>query len=521
LLVSTRLAVVMSMLVGRGGASFVSNPGVGDERLGALVPVATDPSAASSDALSSAAAKSPSAVFTTLAGVSDPFDPGPTRDPIPRDPTWGEGSAKSYWIPALDIVGFQILLSVFNRNFGEEGTYDSDFSSIQDNLHSGWVIDRDPFAVNQFLHPYQGSIYHGFARSAGLNYWEALGYDFAGSTLWEVAGETDPPSLNDEITTTFGGSFLGEALFRMSNLLLEGGGESPGLGRSLGAGLISPSAGFNRLAFGDRFDTVYASHDPATFWSASAGLRHNARVTDVGSLSDVQEDEAVAIFTMDYGLPGKTGYAYDRPFDYFHFEATATSSTDATPENIMSRGLLVGSDYAAGDSYDGVWGLYGSYDYFAPELFSVSSTAVGLGTTGQWRISDDVTLQGTLMSGVGWTAVGAIADAEEDRNYRYGWSPQALIALRALFGTRVLFDITGRDYYVDGSGSIGSTGGENILRVQATLTVRVYEHHAVGLQFVASQRNSSFSDVPDTLQEVGALSLIYTYLGETGFGAVR
>jgi hypothetical protein len=43
------------------------------------------------------------------------------------------------------------------------------------------VADNDPFKVNQFLHPYQGSIYHGFARSAGLNYWESLGYTFAGA----------------------------------------------------------------------------------------------------------------------------------------------------------------------------------------------------------------------------------------------------------------------------------------------------------------------------------------------------
>ena len=67
----------------------------------------------------------------------------------------------------------------------------------------------------------------------------------------------------------------------------------------------------------------------------------------------------------------------------------------------MSRGLLVGTEYAAGDNYRGVWGLYGSYDYISPQMFRVSSTAVSLGTTAQWWISDNVALQGTALGGCG------------------------------------------------------------------------------------------------------------------------
>ena len=79
--------------------------------------------------------------------------------------------------------------------------------------------------MNQFAHPYQGSMYHGFARSAGLNYWESLLYDNAGSFLWETGGETTHPSINDQIASGIGGSFFGEALFRMASLVLEGDGE--------------------------------------------------------------------------------------------------------------------------------------------------------------------------------------------------------------------------------------------------------------------------------------------------------
>src|SRR4029453_11626979 len=123
----------------------------------------------------------------------------------------------------------------------------------------GWVTDNDPFGVNQFAHPYQGSMYHGCARSAGLGYWESSAYTFAGSLAWEIAGENTPPAVNDQIASGIAGSFLGEALFRMASLVLEQGGAVPRFWRELGAAVISPSTGFNRLAFGDRFKGTFSS----------------------------------------------------------------------------------------------------------------------------------------------------------------------------------------------------------------------------------------------------------------------
>jgi hypothetical protein len=93
---------------------------------------------------------------------------------------------------------------------------------------SKWVIDDDQFMTNQFLHPYGGTIYYGSARSAGLTFWESTLCAAAGSVLWETAGETTDPSINDQISTTFGGAFLGEPLFRMASLLLESAEGKPG-----------------------------------------------------------------------------------------------------------------------------------------------------------------------------------------------------------------------------------------------------------------------------------------------------
>jgi hypothetical protein len=429
---------------------------------------------------------------------------------------------KSYAVTAANIVGFELLLNLYDRHVLSSETYGSDPDSILRNLSGGWTLDEDPFDTNQFLHPYGGAIYHGFARSAGFDYWESLGWDFAGSALWEIAGETDPPSINDQVTTPFAGSFLGEALFRTASLILECGGHRPSTAREIGAALVSPSAAFNRHVYGNRFRAVYPSRDPAVFGWWGVGVRRNVSPTDIGVLANLNRDVAMAAFGIDYGLPGKPGYAHRRPFDYFHFEGTATSSENAVPENVVVRGLLLGANYASGRDYRGIWGLYGSYDYFSPEIFRVSSTALSVGTTGQWLVSDEVALQGSLLGGVGFTAAGTTADRSDDRSYRYSASPQALVALRAVYGDVAMLDLTANGYWLGNSlASSDASGSESILRAQVSVIVRVSGRHAVGVQFVESIRDPSFSDLDDSLQSVGALSLFYTFLSDTSFGVVR
>jgi hypothetical protein len=429
---------------------------------------------------------------------------------------------KDYAVTAANIVGYELLLNLHDRHVISSETYGSNPSSFVRNVSGSWTLDEDPFEMNQFLHPYGGTIYHGFARSAGFDYWESLGWDFAGSALWEVAGETDPPSINDQITTPFAGSFLGEALFRTASLVLERGGHRPSTAREVGAALISPSAALNRHAYGNRFKSVFPSRDPAVFGWWGVGARRNVALKDIGVLSNIDRNVAVAAFGIDYGLPGRPEYSYSRPFDYFHLEGTATSSENAIPENLMVRGLLVGTSYSSGPHYRGILGAYGCYDYFSPEVFTVSSTALSVGTTGQLIVSDKLALQGSLLTGVGFTAAGTAADRSADRSYRYSASPQALVALRAVYGDVAMLDLTVNDYLLSNSlESSGPSGRENIVRAQLSLIVRVSGRHAIGLQFVESSRHPSLSDLFDSQESVGALSLFYTFLGDTSFGVVR
>ncbi|MGE5523731.1 MAG: DUF3943 domain-containing protein [Rhodospirillaceae bacterium] len=424
-------------------------------------------------------------------------------------------AGKSYAIPALEILGFQFLLNRFDRMvFGSD--YAVSESSIRRNLRGPWVTDNDPYTINQFGHPYQGSIYHGLARSAGLSYWEALGYTFAGSAVWEIAGETTLPSKNDQISTGIGGTFLGESLFRMAHLVLESGGGLSREWRELAAAAISPPVGFNRAMFGKRFAAAFDSRDPVYYSTLQLGISGTTQNAP-GASTRLRRNEAIANFSMDYGLPGKPGYRYERPFDHFSFQITASSANAV--ESIMTRGLLLGTDYEAGERYRGVWGLYGSYDYIAPQVFRVSSTALSLGTTGQAWLTRTIALQGSVMAGAGYAAVGTLRGAREN-DYRYGITPQMLIALRLIMADRAALDVTAREYFVSNVAG-GSRGGhDNIARADVTFTWRIHKQHAVAVKYLWSRRDATYPDLGDRTQTRATIGVFYTLLGLDRFGAV-
>jgi hypothetical protein len=435
--------------------------------------------------------------------AAEPASVAPVSPALEAD--WGTGSGKSYLIPAIEIPAFLWLLNRVDRAAYGSDVYGTNWNTgWQHVVHGPWKLDTDPFGMNMIMHPYMGSINYGFARSAGLDYWESLGYTFAASYVWETYGETGPPSTNDQIMTSFGGSFLGEALFRMASMVLEGSNGKPGYWRELSAAGLSPSTGINRYAFGNRFKAVWVSNDPATFTRLRLGGSLTTHLTDQGVGKTVNRPEATGDFSMAYGLPGKPGYSYERPFDYFHFEFTAVGSRGSVFENIMTRGLLYGKKYSAGEAYRGVWGLYGSYDYISPAVFRVSSTALSIGTTAQWWLSRAVALQGSALGGVGFGAAGTItavgSPAEGERDYHFGTVPQGLLALRLIFGKAAMLDLTGREYYVSGTGSDDSHGSERIFRGNASFTVRVHGRHGIGIEYVQSRRNAYYENLPNRHQ---------------------
>lgn len=60
-------------------------------------------------------------------------------------------------MPALEIPFYIFLLNLFDRHFTEPtDEYRTNGDTILAIDDSRWILDRDQFSVNQFLHPYEG-----------------------------------------------------------------------------------------------------------------------------------------------------------------------------------------------------------------------------------------------------------------------------------------------------------------------------------------------------------------------------
>ncbi len=428
----------------------------------------------------------------------------------------------NYVAPLVGILTFDTLVNRYGHHSIDPSDYDVSIRSIRRNLSGRWVVDNDPFATNQFLHPYQGSMYHSFARSAGLNYWQSLGYAMLGSALWEIAGETTPPSINDQIATGIGGTFLGESSFRVASLLLERGDQLPRFWRNLLAAGISPATQFNRFAYGDRFRGVFSSRDAVVSARVDAGFMGTASVQK-GLLQSISRNQGAGGYSVDYGQPWSTSYGYARPFDYFNFELGASSAN--TVEHVFTRGLLAGRSYG-GDSSNarGIWGLYGTYDYVSPQIFRVGSVAASLGDTSTRRLGGTAEMQMTTLAGVGYGAAGTMHsstdDTDQPQDYHYGITPQLLVDTKFISSEHAALDVTLRDFYVSRLASSNRRGAENNIRVDSVFTVRMFSHHGASVKYIWSRRTAAYPDLGNVTQSRGTFGLFYTYLADTHLGAV-
>jgi hypothetical protein len=427
----------------------------------------------------------------------------------------GASNHKSYILPAVEIVAMDTAVNLVARRVMGPAHYEVTPASIRRNLRGPWVIDDDPFEINQFLHPYQGAMYHGIARSNGLGYWPSMAYTFAGSALWEIAGENTSPARNDQVASGIAGSFLGEPLFRISRLLLDRADNGPGPWRILASVLASPPTGINHVLVGAPAGSRTADAVPFSDIRVQLGATAMTAGRSQSASSLVVNQPRLAL-SMDYGYPGNVNYRHERPFDYFRIESSV--SRDGM-EQLSTRGLIAGADYGAG-RVSGIWGVYGAYDYFAPDDFHFSSTSVSFGTTLQASITESLVVQSSALAGGGYAAAKSF-DRTDDRDYHYGIAPQALANLRVIAGRRAALDVTAREYVISRVGGFGTNQRDLIFVGDASLGIRVYRRHALGLTYQLAQRTSELFAVPDQTQARSTVGLFYTFLGSGGFGAVR
>jgi hypothetical protein len=402
-------------------------------------------------------------------------------------------------LPVAETLAINLVTMGWNRYVGRASWADVTLDSVGTNLRSRWVLDDNAFFVNQVGHPYQGTWSFTAARSAGLGFWGAVPFAFGASAAWELAGETERPALNDQVTTTVGGVVLGEILHRFAGVLRAEGGAW----REALAAVLSPMGALNQRAVGYSATTLA----PPSRWQLSLG----ALAVEGAGARGGWEPLGHAGLSFVYGLPG-ANLPLERPFDHFVLEASYGAAADPVV-TARARGLLGGRSFEL-DAARGLFGLFLSFDLDTPPRHQVSTSAVGLGGSARAELGAGLAVEADAVASAVLLGAGSRAERGPDagdRDYRFGPGEQALLALR-LDGPRASAGFALRQYLLFGAGAdAGST--ELLLEASASAVVRIARSHGVGVELSRHARRAQASGEPRIREVDSVVRVYYALLG--------
>jgi hypothetical protein len=264
--------------------------------------------------------------------------------------------------------------------------------------------------------------------------------------MWELFGEVWAPSPNDLANTTLGGITLGEMLFRLSSLVLDNqatGGNR--VVREVGAGLINPVRGFNRLVRGETGRISETPPDWRPTWiqaSMDVGYR---RFSTSSALDDPDaKDQTFVQFNVFYGDQRED--LTKAPFSSFQVTGTlASASANHKPlQELRVRGNLAAKPVGASGSGDYL-AAFMTYEYITNPAVDFGAQGFQGGFVGRARPKDGVTLNGEAL--IRANPVAAIRSdyfvTAEGRDYDYGVATGARLEGSAVFTSKALVRVGG------------------------------------------------------------------------------
>ena len=406
---------------------------------------------------------------------------------------------KRFWAGAGELMIVQAIPWAFNRY-----VRDAEFARIgpeswKTNLKYAWQWDNNMFANNQFAHPYHGSLYYNTGRTNGYSFWQSVPWAFGGSLMWELFGEVWAPSPNDLLNTSLGGITLGEMLFRFSSLTLDnratGGNRAV---REIGATLINPVRGFNRLVRGEMNDI---SENPADWRPTKIQA-----VMDVGyrrfsssaslSASDAQ-NQAFLQFSVFYG--DQVTDLGKAPFSSFQMVgALATVSENESRGRITDlrvRGNLAARPVGSGDQTQ----LAGfmTYEYISNPVIDFGGQGFQAGILSRTAPSKPWVFYGEAMARA--MPIAAIRSdyfvTAEGRDYDYGVALGGRLEGRALWRGKATLRLGGG--YIWLPVISGFSGNHNPFTVNTDVRGYLWRKIGVGASYTQLWRRSRYTYNPD------------------------
>ena len=409
-----------------------------------------------------------------------------------------------YLLAAAEAVGLNLSIWAYDRYLYQVEWARISFNSVKTNLNTGFVWDADGFETNQFAHPYHGSLYFSAARSLGIDYWRAVPYPFMGSLMWELFFETEYPSINDFITTPLGGIILGETTFRLSNLILFSG--KHGLLREIGAFIVSPMNGLNRLISGKEVHNMRIKNkNPQYHIALSAGLNGIIYNKDISS----RLPHLYINFYMQYGRYAKIKRAY-KPFDYFETEYGMSLSEYNNVIALNLNGMLYGMKLPRKLDIKGVYGFFQSFDYIHNRIYKTSANSLGIGFLSTKSFTEKISWDNTFIASIILMGgINSLYAYEADRDYNLG--PGAKIQFNSILHLSESLKLFLKYNYLWIHPLSGPKGNDHIDILRVGSRFNLDYHHSFNLEFIFYDRWSFYKYHREQSNNIYALRVYYSY----------
>jgi hypothetical protein len=391
---------------------------------------------------------------------------------------------------------------------------DANFTQVSprswwENLEEGFTYDDNQFKTNQWAHPFNGAAYYNSGRANGLGFWPSAGFAAVGAFQWECCGETHPMSFNDLISTGIGGIALGEAQYRLSSEILDNRdtGKSH-VFREIGAFLVDPIRGFNRLVSGHAKGVADNPSDPMDWRPEGAPTFVATGVRVIGEGSSISENtQSYATILLNHSYGNVFENTRRKPFDYMDFVAEMNFGEKVGLGNVQIRGDLASWALGSAQAPNHVLQLVQHFDYMNNNAYEFGGQSVGAALSSRFRLSDKVRLStrldgnaiilGAVNADYSWLA--DVADQERVREYDYGPGLGAMATATLSLNGRPLLSALYRFAWISVSngsvydrGTVGSDADHYIQGGGLRLVVPIKGSVGLGADAYLFNRNSHY-----------------------------
>ncbi|SFN30017.1 protein of unknown function [Chitinophaga sp. YR627] len=326
---------------------------------------------------------------------------------------------KKFLRAAGELVITELLPWSFNRFVRKAEFAKVSFKSIGTNLKpSSWEWDDNNFKTNQFAHPYHGNLYYSTFRTNGYSFWQSAPAAFAGSFLWEIAGETHFPAPNDFINTSLGGIALGEMTYRIANKIVNNG--AVGMKRQLQevvALVINPVNGLNRILDGN-WGRVYGDTDSTAL---AVYLNIGTRHFNIRTLNEYTKGNNELYFRLRL-LYGDRYKPSNIPFESFYAQIEAGGGDSTYLNTVQVIGALKTWTLQESPDQLHLYSVTMNYDFIKNNAFQYGGQSFTFRLLSDWFRKGKTKLYTEIGSGI--VVLGAVPDKYlyygEGRNYDYG-----------------------------------------------------------------------------------------------------